>query len=391
MESFKVYVENRDYQIDLEIKDEILHFIIIDLQNKEDNFKNNYTYKKLITKVEELGYFTNNIQDIQKEFKDAIKKTQYSFWKSDFFALFTFEFKRFPNAKKDFKLELFLYKTDSRQATLMVTQLEEKVEKVIEENKELIDSFKTINQEIVNITEKNKEIKNKIDTIQNEVLNVINKRTDDISILTISKKKEIFEKLDKIKDVLNFSIKSSRRQTLLNTHELPIIRSEDKKNLAKWIGLEFDIEKIYDSMLQGDSLEGIKQCAMGKQQTLTVVEIESGRRFGFYMAMPYFNESEDYVSDDPSAMIISFDRRRKFPISNLKYIAKFTSEGIFVGSGPDIYISEGFTKDNKNYSNIQGSYGEKEVLEEGFSRNNYLAGIEYFKIRKIEIHQIVFK
>lgn len=98
-----------------------------------------------------------------------------------------------------------------------------------------------------------------------------------------------------------------------------------------------------------------------------------------------------FLSDDPYAFIYSLDKRKKFKITDLKYVISFTSDGILVGSGPDIFISDKFASNNKNYSNILGSYGCGEILEESYTRNNYLAGIEYFKIKKIEIHQIIFK
>lgn len=394
MENYKIYVDSKDFLVELEVIDDILHFQISDLKVTEDKFKNNFTYKKLIAKVDSISLFTKDINGIKNELVNAIKKSQYSFKKVDFFALFTFEIKKFPNSKKDFTLELFLYKTDSRQATLMVSELEDKVKKVIKENNELNSSYKLLNQEIENISISNTKIIEKIDSIKKEIIGVNMDKTVNIKLLLNKKTKIINEKLDKIKDTIHHSVINSRRSTTLDISQLPVLRPEDKKNLTKWFDLEFDMEKLYDSNMHSDSLESIKKETQNKTQTLTVIELDSGRRFGCYISLPFYQDSniiDSYLTDDPFAFIFSFDRRKKFPITNKKYVVSFTNEGILFGSGPDIFISDKFHSSNKNYSHILGSYGEGEVLEEGYSRNNYLAGIEFFKIKKIEIHQIIFK
>lgn len=394
METFKIYLNKKDYLIELEIVEDILRFQITDIQVPEDKYKNVFTYKKLIAKVEAISYFAKNIYDIKKELVETIKKSQYSFQKVDFFSLFTFQINKFPNEKKNFLLELFLYKTDSRQATLMITQLEEKVAKVIEENKELRSLHDLLDVEIASITSENKNIKQKIECIQKEIVDVINSKKTEIQNFTNEKIVNIGNKFSKIKEIINSSRSHARRSTTLDISQLPIIRPEDKKNLAKWFDLDFIMDKIYDSMMDGDNLESLRSKVLNKLQTLTVIELDSGRRFGAYISIPYFQQEsnvESFLTDDPNAFIVSFDKRRKFAITNQKYVASFSLNGILIGSGPDIFISNEFSSNNKNFSNIKGSYGENEILDEGYNRNNYLAGIEFFKIKKIEIHQIIFK
>lgn len=391
MEAYKIYIEKSDFLIELEIIDEILQFQISDLQIIEDKYKNTFSFKKLIAKLEQLSYFAINIVDIKNELVEAIKKSLYVFTKVDFFALFSFEINKFQNVKKHFILELFLYKTDSRQATLMVTQLENKVNKVVNENIELQNSHLKLKNEIKYITIENTEIKNKIDFFQKELIDVINNKS--LNLITMSKKiiNEISCKLEKIKEELYSSMLYCRKSIALEFNQIPILRLEDKKNLTKWIGLDFDIEKIYDSFIDGDDLNILKLKTLNKQQTLILIDYD-GRRFGVFISIPFIQKNiETYLIDDNLAFIFSLDKRRKFAISNLKYVSKCTSDEIIIGSGPDIYISNGFMNNNKNFSHILGSYGDGDLLEEGFTRNNYLAGSEYFKIRKLEIHQLIFK
>lgn len=392
METFKIYVDNKDYIIELEVVDEILHFQISDILISDDKYKNVFTYKKLIAKVEALSYFATNINDIKNELASSIKKSQYSFIKVDFFALFTFEITKFSNPKKNFNLELFLYKTDSRQATLMVSELEGKVAKVIKDNQELRDTHQEMKKEIEEITTENIEIKLKIDKLKQEILGNIQSKTAYLNEVSNSKTKSINAKFNYVRDVLSKSYKEIRKSTVFE--QLPILRQEDHSILVKFFGLDFDMDKVYDSLIDGDSLDSIKSKTHNLQQILLVADLESGRRFGGYISLPFFTTLDyesTYLTDDPFAFIFSFERKRKFKCTNQKYVVNFTNDGIYFGSGPDIFISDGFNSNNKNYSNILGSYGEGEILEEGYSRNNYLTGVEYFKIKKIEMYQIIFK
>lgn len=388
----KIFFKDKDYVIEIELSENILHFEMIDVSTSE-KYKNNYTYMKLVNKVEALSYITNSIDEIKKEVIDLIKKSQYDFEVFDFFALFNLHFIKFPNDKKNFSLELFLYKTDSRQATLMINQLEDKVNFTKKSNEDLKESNNLLKAEIEAISQENSKIKSKIESINNEILGKIVLGTEQVNITNKNRCQSISEKIDKTRMILRGSLISNRRSTAVDVKQLPILRPEDMTFLVSLLNLNFQTYKLYDSSLDGDSMDAIKQLTCNKLQTLTLIETENGRRFGAYISLPFFfsTNTETYLTDDASAFIFSIDKKRKFKITNLKYVVSFNKEGIMFGLGPDIFISEGFTTNNKNYSQIQGSFGEGEQLEEGYSRSNYLTGQEYFKIRKVEISQVIFK
>ena len=233
------------------------------------------------------------------------------------------------------------------------------------------------------------------------------------------------------------SIIKVRRNTAIDIKFMPVMRNEEKNLFVKFFnGLNFDLFKIYDSN-DGDSVNTIKNQCFNKKQCLFLIETENGRRFGFYSSLRLFevNSSSEnkckknsnnnsntltsnnsitnssininsnknntpnlnilsnsqYATDDDFAFIFSLDFKRQFPITNKKYVISYGIDNIMIGSGPDIFISEGFNSNSKSYTNIQGSYGEGEKLDEGYSRNNYLSGEEYFKIKRLEIHQVYFK
>lgn len=396
MEEFKVFINKIDYTIELDEHDEILSLQIIDKNNEDQKYKNFYTHNKLSLKNKLLNYISNNISDVKTLFIECIKKSLLEINIYGFFTIITFKIKKFPNEKKNFDIELFLYKTDSRQATLLISDLEENVKIVAKDNNSLKISNKKIQEEIINLTKENDEIENRLSAIKTEIVDVVLNKTNKIKSFNDSKLEEVQIKIKAMNDLIKSSLQLRHKSTILDISQLPILRPDDKKHLEKWFGLDFDMEKIYDSIIDSDSLESMRLKTSNKQQCLLTIEYD-GRRFGCYTSLPFFQtnistQSESfYLTDDSFAFIYSLDKRKKFKITDLKYVISFTSDGILVGSGPDIFISDKFSSNNKNFSNILGSYGKGEVLEESYTRNNYLAGIEYFKIKKIEIHQIIFK
>ena len=123
--------ENTLYNIELEIKNKILYFHLINSKDTVNTYKNNYTYLKLVNKIEQLSFIADNIETVMEEIINLIKISEFEFQVFDFFVLFSLKFSKFSNKLKNFNLQLNLYKTDSRQATLMVNQLEIKVNKMM--------------------------------------------------------------------------------------------------------------------------------------------------------------------------------------------------------------------------------------------------------------------
>lgn len=424
---------DKSYKIILEINNEILYVTLIDIEQISNTYKNSYTYTKLINKIDNLSYLSANIEDLAIEIKQTINSSNYNYNIYEFFAVLELSFKNFVNVNKNICLELNLYKTDSRQATLMLNQLENKVIETIKLNKGYKISNSLLKDSIEKLKIDNKIIKDKISSIKNNMLKSL-----DITLSKIRKDNDdivklINEKNENINKVLTSSIIKVRRNTAIDIKQIPVLRNEDKNLLIKFFNnINFDLFKLYDSV-NGDDISNFKVKLYNKTQCITLIETENGRRFGFYLSINYFNinnckiddnnknnlniicnsrnsiksqhnnsESNSsikllnstnnmYATDDDYAFIFSLDFKRKFCISNKKYVISYANNNIIVGSGPDIFISDNFCSNNKNYTNIQGSYGEGEKLEEGYSRKNYLSGDEYFKIKKLEVYQVYFK
>ena len=392
-EKVKIFINSKDYFINMEISNNILLFELVNSEISSDCYKNNYTYFKLVNKVNALSYFTNDISDIFNELFELIKKNEFVVNFFELFSSITFYFNKFTNKEKNAKLELYLYKTDSRQATLMLNQLEEKINKIKSDNIQLMSNKELVSNEIQSIMKENDFIKNKLKIIDDELLIAIQTKIGYLENFTKDKCNKIQDVLNNLKDTLKSSLIKVRRSTVYNPNQLPVLRNEEDKNLLiKFFNLDYETDKLYDSN-EGDSIELIKLATMNKKQILIVFEAENGRRFGSYSTVPWFSSTniETYLIDDPFAFIFSFDKKRKFKITNQKYVISFSNDSINFGLGPDIFISDNFCSNNKNYSHILGSYGEGEQLEEGYSRNNYLVGLDYFKISRAEVYQVFFK
>jgi hypothetical protein len=179
---------------------------------------------------------------------------------------------------------------------------------------------------------------------------------------------------------------------------LPIMRTEDKKLLAKWFGKDFELIMAYDSSKMGDSSVVFHEKCHGKIQTLTLIETENGRRFGGYTKLSWDCEGkESFKGGDISAFIFSLDQKFKLDsVDEENVIFSSTKAGPKFGKH-DIVISDEFTKNCNSYSCVFNSYGKKEQyekevkVEKNLNASTLLAGIEFFKVIKIEVFQVIFK
>eukprot|EP00340_Litonotus_pictus_P007570 CAMPEP_0170516680 /NCGR_PEP_ID=MMETSP0209-20121228/2839_1 /TAXON_ID=665100 ORGANISM="Litonotus pictus, Strain P1" /NCGR_SAMPLE_ID=MMETSP0209 /ASSEMBLY_ACC=CAM_ASM_000301 /LENGTH=291 /DNA_ID=CAMNT_0010801657 /DNA_START=275 /DNA_END=1150 /DNA_ORIENTATION=- len=287
-------------------------------------------------------------------------------------------------------LEVFLYKTDSKQYDTKIDALKLRIETLNKENEDLRNQ--TSNQLVV--LEEQVQNNLKLKTQYNELCEIITGKTEK----AIDKLKEEEEskievteiKLKKLKlDLIN----SYNNPKIIkgNLHYyIPIINNLEKEQLLKkWFRCEFDLVLAYDSVVDGDESTVFHNKCDGKIQTLALIETMQGLRFGGFTKL-FWDHSEGFKSDDEGAFIFSIDKKVKFNCSDQnKVIYCSNNQGPTFGKG-DIFISNKFLS-NDSSSCIQGSYGEKDDLDPRYTKQIYLAGIESFRVKRIEVYQVIFK
>lgn len=367
------------YNLELIIKGTIL-LVQFGLPEETDKFKNNYSLEKLFHKESKLSFFYTNIKSLKDEIALFIRNKQYKlkvFEESNFVSM-KFQFNKFQNESHNFGLELFLYKTDSKHASMLVNQLSSELSHLEKENEKLRTTQSQVFEKLKSIRSNNK-------TIIEDVNNLYNlQQTKFDSVIA-----EIKENTDLRLKSLEVSVSNIKTDLINNGTELnvknmqvylPILRTEDKKMLLKWFGRDYELILAYDSIKHGDSSASFHSKCDGKVQTITLIETDTGRRFGGYSKLSW-DSVEDFKGGDKTAFIFSLDKQVMLPINNVDNVIYCSSK-----SGPkfgshDITISDEFTKNYNSYSCLLNSYGDKESYA-GISTTTFMAGIKFFKVNR---------
>lgn len=379
--------DNLNYLCEFSISEKILK-IQFGLTNSAERYKNNYSMQKLLHKAPNLDYYFPSLKSVKDQLIENIKNNYYSIeiFEEINLTFLKFPFKCFENQKHNFDLEIFLYKADSSYSRTVVNDLSQKLNLVISQNEELKTRQDRIFETLKFAQDENKILIEQINILYKDKLKEFNKIFDDISENSDTLFEEIEKNLGNLKnDIVNSgeSIKKSTKQVYL-----PILRTEDKKLLTKWFNKDFELILAYDSSRMGDSSTIFHEKSDGKIQTITLIETESGRRFGGYTKLSW-NSTEDYKFNDSTAFIFSLDNQTMLPINDNQPVIYCSSKfGPKFGSH-DITISDKFTQNSNSYSLVLNSYGNKEMIND--NPNTFLAGEGFFKVKKIEVFQVIFK
>lgn len=361
-----------------------------------DKFKNFFTYDRLLRRSLALKTKTSSLIEAAELIINAVKEGSYSlninFSKSYLTLKVKLDVNSINNSALDLNnLEIFLYKTDSKQYDTTIDALKVEIEKLNLENESQRNQNSSALvklEELVSVNESLKrEFKELIDTINSSSESTLDTLRED-SENTIE---DLEIRLKKNKQDLLNSYKNPRIYKEKLYFYIPIINYLEKEDiLKKWFKCSFELVLAYDSIDDGDTSQAFHSKCDGKIQTLTLIETMQGRRFGGYTKL-FWDHSESYKSDDDAAFIFSIDKKEKFNCSDQnKVIYCSNKQGPTFGKGPDIFISNEFLT-NDSTSKIQGSFGEKDDLNKQYTNANYLAGIEVFRVKRIEVYQVIFK
>lgn len=380
----------------------IFHLIIQKESNSQSRiYSNIISYETLIFENNNLLLLSNTQEQLYEILNKIISKNNFKIIenKESFVVLRLYieyiqsENSIFKKNPKYFNIDISLYSSNLREYNLELDEVQNKLNELKQINNQLNSDFSELEVNLKDINEENSYYIINDDLINERVIENINNylvyQTDQLNSMS-----DMFNSR-----ILDIKEKSKCRISVNNTNTYKkyssIYRKDDYKLLSSFFGYEFKLFKIYESG-NSDCILDIKDKTINKSQLIVFIESENKKRFGFYISIPWLWDSGkekeiNYLSNDPYSYIFSLDRKKKFEITNEKYIISLSNESISIGLGPDLYISSNFLEKTKNYSSLYGSYGRIENIEEGYTRNNYLVGIEYFKIHKIEIFQVYFE
>ena len=365
-----------------------------------DKYKSFFTYERLLRRSNALSRISSNIQEAAGQIFSAVSMGNYflkiNYSKSYLIFRITFSGKEDRETINPIKslldnLEIFLYKTDSKQYDSKIDSIKSEIEKLNLENEELRTQSIEDLENLEKLLNENEELKKQYDELNHVTLNKVEKDIENLKEAQESNIEEIEIKLKKLKQDLIINYEKPRVIKEKLHLFMPIMTYQEKNEvLKKWFKCEFELVLAYDSMVDGDESTEFHNKCDGKIQTLTLIETQQGRRFGGFTKL-FWDHSESFKSDDEGAFIFSLDKKTKYNCSDQsKVIYCSNKQGPTFGKGPDIFISDKFLTNNSS-SCIKGSYGEKDDIDPNYTKTTFLAGIEIFKVKRIEVYQVIFK
>ncbi len=382
--------QNVQYNTTIRLINNILYLSLT--TNKIDYYKSYFTHERLLRKNNSLSFLTSTLIDAYNLIIKYLEESSYNLLvdKEKAFSLLIID-KLSDGLNQVDSLEIFLYKNDSNKYEESIENLKNNIILVKEESTALekeinndIEALTLLINENLQLKKDFTDLKSYLNTKTEEAIEKF--KNDNLYAIDNNEIKLKITKKDLI--VASSSIKVEKK---LLFKYLPILLDSERELLKTWFNTDkFELILAFDSIINGNTSNAFHQKCDGKVQTITFIESEQGRRFGGYTKLLWnSDENEKYKGNDPSAFIFSLDKRIKLQSNNDNIIIYCDNNyGPCFGKG-DIIISDNFNQQESS-SRLLNSYGKHE-LSEKTRTNIYLAGIENFIVKRIEVYQVIFK
>lgn len=159
-----------------------------------------------------------------------------------------------------------------------------------------------------------------------------------------------------------------------------IPNKKDFDLIKSWINPEKNMhfELIYSLKENGDDASNFHSICDHEKNTLTVIEIEGGKKIGGYTTLDWSGNGENKT--DKETFIFDLTNKKKYPkINNKRSIFCLENRGPCFGQACDLGI---FNPMNKGWSNKNGTFIINQEISDG--KDN-------FEISELEIYKVVFE
>ena len=348
--------------------------LIEEIKNEKKNkLKENITYLKELS---------NNLEEAINELKNIFEKASKD--KEELKLNIQKIFTKLRNALNDREDEL-LSKIENLFNELYAE------EKIIKESEKLPKKIKISLQNSEELN--NQEDKNKINIFLNECINVENNIQEIKNIQENIKKfnnsKDLRIDFDAKKNDINNILENIKKFGVINTYNYKLILNSNIINLKeKEIIINFLPKKIssskliFDTDIDGDTIEAFKNKCHGKSPTLCIVKTTRGIIFGGYASSKW---DEDKYIEDSNSFVFSLNPNKKYCVTNKEYAFHGYSKKyniLFQFGGCCFRIATNCTKNNNSF--IMGTQYEKGLID-------LIGGDHKFIVSRLEIFLLNLK
>ena len=399
--------KNEDYKIDIQMNKNN-NSIIINVVSNVSKYKNELQFEDFLA----LSNFknSNHIKNIYDDLKFASQKGKFQIIKIGNVLQITYNtqnygvcniklFEEVHEAKPSIEDNNFNNKNNMNTPQPNDSNI---IEKIRNEHKQ-------------NLEEIQKQHKNEIEKIEKNYNEAINEMKTQFAAVLNSIRREYENDMNKFKTEMkknasnlipinNIGNKNNTNQNVSNISDPNIINlinslSNEVKELKKKITLleslpskkDFDLirswinpskninfELIYSMKENGDDVTNFHNICDNVKNTLTILEIENGKKIGGYTTLDWSGNGES--KSDKDTFIFDLTNKKKYPkINNKRSIFCLENRGPCFGQACDLGI---FNPMNRGWSNKNGSFIVNQEISDG--KDN-------FDINELEIYKVVFE
>ena len=340
-EKYKLTISNNSNDIEIKLEE------LFSMKKNEYFLKTNLKDLQNVNRF--FGFFTN-LNEVNQSLIKLVRKNSIDISKDDAFCKFKIIN---PVNDEEFFIELTKLKNDSKASTK--EEMNDSIP-LIAELKKKIENLEAINQDLVK----------RVESLEQKIGNV----------------KNIERKIEVIKDIKEENEEVDVADDGIQLFKSSLIGKKDEKAIKTFLqGKSLSAELIFDTAVDGDTLEAFKKKCEGQFPTLIIIKTDLGKIFGGYATCPW---KENGPIPDYDSFIFTLNPNAKYAITMPKY-ALFgynKKENIMFQFGlVGFRIDGNCTSTRKNV--IRGSNYEKGFL-------NFIGGDHKFQVSRLEIFKLTF-
>ena len=275
-DSIQIKQNNNQYELNIEIKDNMIIFIIYE-KNKfpTKNYIRKMNFKELIN-LHKVFNFINSFSDFYKFLKATSDKNSINI-KVDTDKISLVFNVEILLEKQIVTIDLYPTKKDIdldiKEIYLELFNIKKSLDILTSDNQSLKEDNKKLNDEINKLKNENEQLKNKLEEQDKESKNEIN-----------DFKKEFRNIIKLIRRGINFN-----ESIIMNENEKNIIFPEIEKKMNKKIK---ELKKLYQATIDGGEPLNFHLNCDNIPNTLILIKSEGQRRFGGFTQIPW--KSDDF-------------------------------------------------------------------------------------------------